>query len=237
MISAVEQYLERSGYSALNVKAVFFDMDGVLFNSMQYHAMSWIKALGDYDIPFYTEEAYMCEGRTGASTIGEYYLRYKGEAPSREKVEEIYARKVKYFLEVSKVEIIEGVDEVLAYLKAKGIELYVVTGSGQKSLLDTLGTYFPGVFEASHVVSAFDVKKGKPDPEPYLMAMQRAGVTADEAMVVENAPLGVKSSSSAGLFSVAVNTGTLSDEKLYEYGADIVLGNMGQLLNKIKMIL
>ncbi len=230
MEGKIEQYLEREGSRELTIKAVFFDMDGVLFDSMPYHVESWIYALGEYGIPFTSEEAYMCEGRTGASTIMEYYTRYYGVEPTQAQIDEIYGVKTRKFYEVSTVRTIDGVKELIEYFKQKGVEMYVVTGSGQKTLLNTLNAHFPGVFSRERVTSAYDVKKGKPDPEPYLIALQKSGLRKEEVIVVENAPLGVKSSSGAGLFSVAVNTGTLPDEKLYEYGADIVYKSMRELL-------
>ena len=102
----------------------------------------------------------------------------------------------------------------------------VVTGSGQKSLLDRLNRNFPGIFKAELMVTAFDVKYGKPNPEPYLMALKKAGIKANEAIVVENAPLGVRAGVAAGIFTVAVNTGPLPDKVLLDEGADKLFHSM-----------
>jgi len=79
------------------------------------------------------------------------------------------------------------------------------------------------------MVTAFDVKKGKPFPEPYLKALKKSGVNPWEAVVVENAPLGVEAAKAAGLFTIAVNTGPLEKEVLTNSGADVVLENMEEL--------
>jgi HAD superfamily hydrolase (TIGR01509 family) len=126
-----------------------------------------------------------------------------------------------------------GMAEVLEKVKSLGLEIYIVTGSGQASLLDTLNHYFPNTFCKEKMVTAYDVKKGKPDPEPYLMALEKAGLQPNEAMVVENAPLGVRSAKGAGIFTVAVNTGILSDDDLWQAGADVVLADMAALLAKL----
>ena len=73
------------------------------------------------------------------------------------------------------------------------------------------------------MVTAFDVKHGKPHPEPYLMGLAKAGVSASEAVVIENAPLGVQAAHAAGIYTMAVNTGPLSPKVLLDAGADIVL--------------
>ncbi|MDE6023331.1 MAG: HAD hydrolase-like protein, partial [Muribaculaceae bacterium] len=65
-----------------------------------------------------------------------------------------------------------------------------MTGSGQASLIDSVRKDYPGVFGEGMMVTAHDVTKGKPNPEPYLRGLEKAGVNADEAIVVENAPLG-----------------------------------------------
>lgn len=102
----------------------------------------------------------------------------------------------------------------------------VVTGSGQLSLLDKLNHYFPDIFQRELMVTAFDVKYGKPNPEPYLMALQKAGIQANEAVVIENAPLGVKAGVAAGIFTIALNTGPLPDNVLLQEGANILFPSM-----------
>ena len=62
------------------------------------------------------------------------------------------------------------------------------------------------------------------------MALEKAGLQPDEAIVVENAPLGVRSAKGAGIFTIAVNTGILSDDDLWQAGADVVLPDMEALL-------
>ena len=81
------------------------------------------------------------------------------------------------------------------------------------------------------MVTAFDVKKGKPDPEPYLIALRKSGVKPNEAFVVENAPLGVRSSVAAGLFTFAVNTGILTTTEL-----ECEINNSGIVLPDMKVV-
>jgi beta-phosphoglucomutase-like phosphatase (HAD superfamily) len=76
------------------------------------------------------------------------------------------------------------------------------------------------------MVTGFDVKLGKPYPEPYLKGLQKAGIKPEEGIVVENAPLGVEAAHAAGIFTIAANTGPLDDAILKNAGADIVLPGM-----------
>ncbi|MDR1698881.1 MAG: HAD-IA family hydrolase [Prevotellaceae bacterium] len=217
----------------LDLKAVFFDMDGVLFDSMPNHARSWIKAMQELDIPFTEYDAYLHEGRTGASTINTYFLRYKNREATVEEQQSIYRKKTEYFEKFPPVGRMKYAYELLQKVKAEGLDICVVTGSAQMSLLDHLNDYFPNIFQPDRLVTALDVKFGKPSPEPYLMALQKTGVAPSQAVVVENAPLGVQSAKAAGIFTIAVNTGILEDEVLRRAGADIVYsGGMKELYER-----
>ena len=119
-----------------------------------------------------------------------------------------------------------GALEVLTKIKQDGLFSMVVTGSGQHSLINRLNTNFPGIFTPELMVTAFDVKYGKPNPEPYLMALKKGNLKANEAIVVENAPLGVEAGHAAGIFTVAVNTGPLDDKVLLAAGADLLFPSM-----------
>ena len=122
-----------------------------------------------------------------------------------------------------------------------GVVPMVVTGSGQKTLLERLNRNFPDIFKQELMVTAFDVKYGKPNPEPYLMGMEKYKKTLTPVMgegrqcgeiapnnfiVVENAPLGVQAGVAAGVFTIAVNTGPLPDEVLLNQGANLLFHSM-----------
>ena len=211
------------------LRAVLFDMDGVLYNSMPSHAKAWHRAMAlfGYDLP--EQEAYMHEGRTGASTINIVSRRQRGVEESEERIQEIYRVKSQFFNEYPPAEPMPGALELLRKLQAQGLKILIVTGSGQASLLDRLNHHFPGVFCRELMVTAFDVQRGKPDPEPYLMGLQKGGLRAEECVVVENAPLGVCAAKAAGIFTIAVNTGPLPDEALINEGADLLLPSMQTL--------
>ena len=215
--------------SPLRLRAVLFDMDGVLYNSMPYHAKAWNRAMAQfgYDLP--EEEVYMHEGRTGASTINLVSKRQHGVEESEERIQEIYKVKSDLFNEYPPAEPMPGALSLLRQLKEQGLMILIVTGSGQLSLLDKLNHHYPDIFRRELMVTAFDVKHGKPHPEPYLMGMQKGGLRPEECIVVENAPLGVRAAKAAGIFTVAVNTGPLPDSVLTDEGADALFPSMQAL--------
>ena len=208
------------------MKAALFDMDGVLYNSMGNHAIAWNRAMMLYGMRMPREEAYMHEGRTGNSTINIVSCRERGREATPEEIREMYRVKSDIFNVLPTPDRMPGAYELLLKVKASGIIPVIVTGSGQHSMLERVSRSFPGIFTAGRMVTAFDVKHGKPDPEPYLMGLQKAGVDASEAIVVENAPLGIKAGVAAGIYTVAVNTGPLPDEVLLEQGASRLYHSM-----------
>lgn len=211
------------------LKAVLFDMDGVLFDSMPYHAESWYKTMKARGLSLSRKEAYLYEGRTGASTINIVFRRELGREATPEEIETIYEEKTKEFNNHPEAKAMKGALELIQKVKAGGLATMIVTGSGQHSLLNRLEHSFPHTFTPELMVTAFDVKHGKPNPEPYLMALKKGGIGADEAIVVENAPLGVQAGKGAGIFTIAVNTGPLDDSVLLEAGADLLFPSMQAL--------
>ena len=215
--------------SALRLRAVLFDMDGVLYNSMSSHAKAWHRAMAEfgYDLP--EEEVYMHEGRTGASTVNLVSMRQRGVEETEERIQEIYKVKSTYFNQYPPAEPMPGAYDLLQKIKAQGLKILIVTGSGQHSLLDRLNHHFPDIFCRELMVTAFDVKYGKPHPEPYLMGMQKGDLRPEECVVVENAPLGVRAAKAAGIYTIAVNTGPLPDTALTDEGADALFPSMQAL--------
>ena len=219
------------------IKAVFFDQDGVLYNSMPYHAESWAWAMTKHGLPYTAMECYRNEGRTSTGVIQEHHQQMYGKDASPELIEAIYKDKTEHFTQMTGgfPGIIPNVDKVLYFLRSQGVQCWVVTGSGQRNLINALNKTFDNVFTG--IISSFDVTKGKPDPEPYLKAWERSGFKKEECMVVENAPLGVRAAKAAGLYTLAVNTGPLPDEELWDEKADEVLPDMQALLARLTAIL
>ena len=212
------------------MKAYFFDMDGVLFNSMPRHAIAWEEVMKLHGLPFTAYDCYINEGRTGESVIREAFQKALGRDATPDEVTTIYAEKSAYYHQLlqTTTPTIPGIEDVLHFVKEKGAQIWVVTGSGMRTLLDSLNTVFPAIFQKDRMITAFDVTHGKPDPEPYLKAWERSGLPKEQCVVIENAPLGIRSGKAAGLTVYAVNTGILKREDLAQ--ADRVFDSMAELL-------
>lgn len=226
---AKQNYLTHNGFSEMHLKAALFDMDGVLYNSMPNHAKAWSTSMTQFGLAMTEEEVYMHEGRTGKSTINLLAQRYWGRNVSDEEAERIYAAKAACFASLPEPKAMPGAAKLLRMIKDEGLTIVLVTGSGQQSLLNHLNETFPGIFSREHMVTSFDVHHGKPDPEPYLTGLKKAGVAPHEALVVENAPLGVRAAVKAQIFTIAVNTGPLANGVLLGEGANLLFPSVTEL--------
>ena len=213
-------------------RAVLFDMDGVIYDSMPNHAVSWHESMADYGLDMPLEGAYRYEGMRGVETIKTLARQQWQRELTDEEAARMYAHKSELFVKCATEKpacIMPGIRELMQQMKADGLKLCVVTGSGQHSLLDKLLTDFAGLLCEELIVTAFDVTHGKPSPEPYLRGMQKCGTQPWESIVVENAPLGVRAAVAAHCFTIAVNTGPLPDRLLADEGADLIFPKMTTL--------
>ena len=224
----IEKHTQLHGHT-MQLRAVLFDMDGVLFDSMPFHADAWSKVMTDAGYNFSKEDVYMNEGRTGADTINTASLAQFGKPATAEEIDALCKAKCAVFDTYPTTPRMEGAIELVQKVKACGLTPMIVTGSGTPTLLNRIQSNFPDLFDERHIVTSFNVKRGKPYPDPYLLALEKGGFAPNEAIVIENAPLGVTAGVATGLFTIAVNTGPLNPQVLTNAGASIVFPSMPAL--------
>ena len=209
-----------------DIRAALIDMDGVLYDSMPYHARAWHQMMTEQGIKTTPEEFYLYEGMTGPATINLIFRRELHRDATPDEKHNLYARKAELFVEMGKKKPMPGADRMLRAFEKARIPRVLVTGSAQSSLIGNLDKDYPGAFPMDKRVTALDVVHGKPDPEPYLKGVMKAGVAPSDAIVVENAPLGVRAGKAAGCFTVAVMTGPIPMEEFSKEGADMIFPSM-----------
>ena len=229
MNQPILQYLEKHGFEAFCPKAVLFDMDGVLYDSMPHHAIAWQRSMAISGIHMTEADAYATEGARGIDTIRKMVQQQKGEEITLERAQEMYDEKTRQFHAMGEAPLMPGILGLMENIHQQGLQIGVVTGSGQRPLINRLVHDFGNYLDEQHIVTAYDVKRGKPHPDPYLMGMEKAGTKPWETIVIENAPLGVSAGVAAQTFTIAVNTGPLPDQALSERGADLLFRKMTDL--------
>lgn len=241
MKEEVLRFAQDDKKSTSSISCFLFDMDGVLFDSMPNHAEAWYQVMGEhYGFVCDRSVFFLYEGSTGAQTIDAFFCEQRGRHATPEEIDEIYREKSRIFTQLGPAKPMPGAAEVLRKVGEKGLQRILVTGSGQASLIDKLSVVYPGVFDWDHIVSAKDcpIGKGKPHPFPYLKGLEKAGgILPTEAIVVENAPMGVQAAHAAGIYCIAVNTGPLDPQVLKDAGADIVLSGMQELSDRFEELI
>lgn len=220
------------------IRLAMFDMDGVLFDSMPRHIAAWEKVFGSRGITIAPEDIYANEGRSSQSIIDIVVRKYLGHPADEEQLSVMYAEKNGHVARMGNMPCMPGTADVLSAAKSRGLDCIVVTGSGNEALLSYICQVYPEFFTRDKIVSASDCKRCKPAPEPYQKGMRIAGITdPSEALVVENAPLGIQSGKAAGCTVAAVNTGPLPDSLLWDCGADYVFHSMAELAAGLDTVL
>lgn len=205
------------------IKGVLFDFDGVVVKSMEDHYKGWRKVFEKYGIQLQKHDLYLLEGQ-GVRSVAEQ-MAQKYDLPLKELDTIIQEKKIIYE-KIKKLEIYDGLLNVLQYLYSKKISLGIVTGGDKKRVLETLAHFqIDHYFET--IVTADDVTHTKPHPEPFEKGVKMFKLSPAEVMVVENAPLGIKSAKSAGCWCTAI-TNTLSKEYLQE--ADFIINKYEELI-------
>ncbi len=216
----------------MEIEGIVFDMDGVLVDSMAYHATSFQRALGEMGVDIDKRDIYMLEGK-GAEIAIKNILEDQGLSPSNKIIDELVRSKRNIFDEINKTSVFPGMENVLDKLK-EGFKMGLVTGSNRKTVDEFMNRYFEGVFDV--VVTEEDTENKKPDPDPFLESLKRLGIDKEGVLVVENAPLGVRSAKEAGLKCWAVAT-YVEEDCLEEAGADMVFGDHDDLIRSLEDLL
>jgi beta-phosphoglucomutase len=184
-------------------KAIIFDMDGVIVDSMPYHFLAWYEALKPYGIRVTCFDVYSKEGERWDKTLRELLGR-SGIKVSEKLLKKIFLSRKKIFRKYFKRFIFSGAREFLVCLKNKGYLLGLVTGTPEAEIKKILPASIKGLFDC--IIAGDKVKNGKPHPEPYLSAARALKTGTGFCAVVENAPLGIESAKRAGMFCIALTT-------------------------------
>ncbi|MBQ8774152.1 MAG: HAD-IA family hydrolase [Muribaculaceae bacterium] len=234
---AILRYTLRHGINRITPLAALIDMDGTLYDSMLGHCEAWYQMMTENGINVTSEEFYLYEGRTGASTIDLIVKRELGRDATDEEKTSMYERKAQLFRLMPPVNVMPGAQSMVSILMSRGITPVLVTGSGQVSLINRLSNDFPNAFAPERRITSRDVIHGKPHPEPYLKAMSLVGVQPTQSLAIDNAPLGIRSAADSGAFTIGVTTGPISPQTLRNAGADIVFDSMPSLAQALPDLL
>lgn len=216
-IGSLLELVEYVGHPVHPARAIILDMDGVVLASPPLHLLTWQQTLAPLGIELTGEDLFPLEGMTTELTAQRLTQQFLGQACSEAEARELAATKRTLFREMFNPAFVPGIVPLLHDLRGRGFLLGLVTGSARSVVEESLApTGVTELFEA--IVTGDEVSVGKPDPEPYQTAAAHLGIPPEACLVIENAPLGIRSARAAGMGCVALET-TLPAERLAKAGA------------------
>jgi len=213
------------------IKAILFDFDGVLADTVDSHLAAWKQVFAQEGVEPEELTLRLNEGAPAYKIAQALALR-SGRELTEEEAKEIAAEKNQIFRKTNKASVFKKVYDIIDHARSRGLKVGLVTGTALENLFAVLPEKLLQQFD--YIVKDGDTKRGKPFPDPYLVAAEKLGVEPKECLVIENAPLGIDSAKAAGAFCVALAT-TLSKEHLQK--ADVILKDHSELLKKFDDIL
>lgn len=209
-------------------KAVFFDFDGVMAETMPYHLPAWNTVLErDYGFALNPMTVKLNEGRP-VFEIAQAVFDDAGQPYTTEMLLDVITKKNAIFRDTHKSSVFPENYVLIKRAKERGLKVGLVTGTKR----DNLGLVLPDDLLAQFdiMITDGDTARGKPAPDPYLAAAENIAVDPADCIVIENAPIGIEAAKSAGMFCIAVKT-TLPGELLNQ--ADVTFNNHAELLQRI----
>lgn len=201
-----------------NTKGVLFDLDGTLIDSTPAIARSWSAVLNEIGISL--DVLPTLHGKPSRESLRRLLPESNDNEISH------WAKKIED-LEVEDTDgiiLLPGALELFEYLDSKSIEWFIVTSCTRD--LGTSRAKSVGLTLPQKSVFFDDVVKGKPDPDPYLLGLERLGLLAAEALVLEDAPAGIKSGKAAGISVIAMVT---THEKSSLHEADFIADSLYEI--------
>jgi sugar-phosphatase len=200
----------------IRCRGVLFDLDGVLVDSTPAVARVWAGWAREHG--FEPDEVVKkAHGRPSIATIRELL-------PNADHAEEDREVERREIADVEGVVPLPGAKELL---RALPLERWAIVTSCTRALA-RVRIAAAGLPKPKHLVTASDVRHGKPDPEPYLKGAQMLGVPAGDCLVVEDAPAGIRAGKAAGARVLALRT-TASEAELQQAGADWIADDCAEL--------
>jgi sugar-phosphatase len=200
----------------IRCRGVLFDLDGVLVDSTPAVARVWAGWAREHGFDP-DEVVRSAHGKPSIATIRELLPGADHEAENHE-------------VERREIEDVEGVIPLpgaMELLETLPPEKWAIVTSCTRALA-SVRISAAGLPEPKHLVTATDVVRGKPNPEPYLKGAQILGMAAKDCLVLEDAPAGIRAGKAAGARVLALRT-TASDTELHEAGADWIVDDCAEL--------
>jgi beta-phosphoglucomutase len=201
----------------MSKKAFIFDLDGVIVDTAKYHYLAWKKIANELGIEFTHEHNELLKGVSRVRSL-DIILDLGNVEASQEQKDQWLVQKneeyLTYLVDMDQSEILPGVMSVLEFLKAN--QQPIALGSASKNarpILEKTGilSYFDVIVDGN------DVSNAKPDPEVFLQAAQKLGMTNENSIVFEDSVAGIQAANIAAMTSIGIGEATILNEAKYNF--------------------
>ena len=223
MASQPQISIDTDKSEARNKKAVIWDMDGVIVDTAQYHHKGWQIVFRKRGANYTKEDFRRNTGKRSDAIIKSVL----GEEISQGEIMAIIREKDENFRQLmgQNIRPFPGVLKLITSLKAHGFKIAIASSAPMENIqLITQSLKIHNRFDA--IISGWEVTKGKPHPQTFLLTAEKLGVEAEDCIVIEDAISGVTASKRAGMRCIAV-TNTTPREELRE--ADLVIDTLEEI--------
>lgn len=198
-------------------KAFIFDLDGVIVDTAKYHYLAWKKIATELGIDFTHEHNELLKGVSRVSSLDIILGLGNIEASQEQKNQWLIQKNeeyLTYLVDMDQSEILPGVMSVLEFLKANNQP--IALGSASKNarpILEKTGilSYFDVIVDGN------DVSNAKPDPEVFLQAAQKLGITNENSIVFEDSVAGIQAANITTMTSIGIGDATILNEAKYNF--------------------
>ncbi|MGD0038541.1 MAG: beta-phosphoglucomutase [Bacteroidota bacterium] len=189
------------------IKAVLFDLDGVLVSTDQYHYQSWKKLSDEEGFDFFDQEFNHKFRGVARMECVEIITKASGKKYSPEQKQELADRKNRYFAEsllsVTQEVLLPGALSALHELRSRGIKTAVASNS-RNAVTIIRQVKIEHLLDV--IIDGHQIENSKPDPEVFLLAAKNVGVSPNYCLVVEDAVAGIESARRAGMKVLGIGT-------------------------------
>jgi beta-phosphoglucomutase len=198
-------------------KAFIFDLDGVIVDTAKYHYLAWKKIASELGIEFTHEHNELLKGVSRVRSLDIILGLGEVEASQAQKEQWLIQKNedyLSYLVDMDQSEILPGVMTVLKFLKAN--QQPIALGSASKNarpILEKTGilSYFDAIVDGN------DVSNAKPDPEVFLQAAQKLGISNENSIVFEDSVAGIQAANIASMTSIGIGEANILNEAKFNF--------------------
>ena len=198
-------------------KAFIFDLDGVIVDTAKYHYLAWKKIASELGIEFTHEHNELLKGVSRVRSLDIILGLGEVDASQAQKDQWLIQKNedyLSYLVDMDQSEILPGVMTVLEFLKAN--HQPIALGSASKNarpILEKTGilSYFDAIVDGN------DVSNAKPDPEVFLQAAQKLGISNENSIVFEDSVAGIQAANIASMTSIGIGEASILNEAKFNF--------------------